>query len=93
MSAKVNLLGKIMYESQETDDYYDECWADEASKDEMKKVIPVHVMTPTDVKEFARICYYAGWNASRGWIDCNPIPEEFHEFIIKLFKKEPPRDG
>lgn len=44
-----------------------------------KYIDPVYVLTKGELREFAKIWYDKGWQASRGWIDSSPIPEEFNE--------------
>ena len=54
------LLGEKMYRNMYDTDFYDECWANEASKDEMQDVELVYVLTESEMKKLIRTAYEEG---------------------------------
>jgi hypothetical protein len=76
-------LGEKMYRSMTTDDFYDECWFDEASKDEMKSVEPVHVFTPEELRKLVAKCYTDGVRM-QGGLALSVSQEELNEMFKEL---------
>lgn len=84
MKEDIKLHVERMFRSLNTDDFYDEGWFDEASKDDIKGTEEVYVIPPRILNSVLEEVFKAGSKSGKDSVGSGWIPEDLRTCLESL---------